>query len=167
MVAKTLSKHKKLANAPKRPPTPYLAFTSKHRKSHPELLQGKNVSEQREYLVKTWRDLDPSVKVVFEKEYKELKNKYKADYEIYVNSPQYVIDCQEAGIKIKRKRPKSAYNLFVSTEYKKMTGTFSECAQKLSAKWKTMSDTEKEKYIKMSEEERKQFKESEQSATEE
>lgn len=160
--AKTTQKAKKLANAPKRPPTAYLAYTSHVRKTEPDAIAGMKFAEQREYLTKRWKDLDEAEKQKFEKEYALLRDKYKNDFDSYKKSPQFAIDCKEAGIKLKKKRPKSAYNIFVSTEYPTMTGTFAECAQKLSQKWREMSEKEKEKYVKMSEDEKKQFKENEQ-----
>ncbi|KRH93169.1 putative High mobility group, HMG1/HMG2, High mobility group, superfamily protein [Pseudoloma neurophilia] len=164
---KETKKTKKLANAPKKPPTAYLSFSSFLRKSEPELFKGKSIAEQREILKEQWAELSEDEKDKYESEYKLLKEKYDKENEEYKNSPQYIIDCKEAGVKIKRKRPKSAYNLFVSMEYQKMEGTFAECTQQLSAKWKSMSNKEKEKYIKLSEEEKRQFKENSEGLNEE
>lgn len=156
-------KKKRLPNAPTKPLSTYLEFLRLQRISQKEALAGKNISDQREILNKLWKEIDSKEKEKLEIDYKNKMVTYKEELEKYKNSDLYVQDCKLVGRKPKnsKKRPKTAYNLFVSENFKNMEGTFAECTASLSKKWKEMSDSEKKKYNLMAESEKNKFSEQE------
>lgn len=155
---KTVKKPKKLPNAPKKPATTYLSYLSYIRKTHVSELEKMSQQEQREFLNEKWQSIDASEKEKYEKEYEEKIAQYRKKYEEYKNSDMYIQDCKDAGIRPKiKRRPKSAYNLFVASEYPKMKGSFAECTSELSKKWKQMNDQDKEQWKRMAEEEKAKF----------
>lgn len=113
-------------------------------------------ADQRQHLADTWRALPDTERKRYEDEYQQRLEAYRREYDTYKQSSLYEQDCATIGKVGKKKRPKSAYNLFVSEEYRKMEGTFGEHTAELSRRWKSMNEEEKNVFRRKAEELRKE-----------
>ncbi|ELQ76542.1 putative High mobility group, HMG1/HMG2, High mobility group, superfamily protein [Trachipleistophora hominis] len=146
----------RLAHAPKKPASSYLSFCSHLRKTD-EALKSMAPSDQRQHFATKWRTLSDTDRKGYEDDYQQRLQAYREEYKKYKASDLYKQDCEAIGKESKKKRPKSAYNVFVAEEYKKVEGSsFGEHTAELSRRWKSMNEEEKMVFRRKAEELRKE-----------
>ncbi|XP_043842858.1 transcription factor A, mitochondrial [Dromiciops gliroides] len=163
-----------LSDAPKKPLSSYLRFLMDHR----PILKGQNPDLKNTEIIKklaeAWRELPESQKKIYEeatradfKEYKEEVAKYKAqlspDQKKVLKEERRLKRARKDIIKKKReltifgkpKKPRSAYNIFISEHFKESRGISSqEMLKILNQEWKTMSLSRKQVYIQLAEDDK-------------
>lgn len=115
--------------------------------------------DQRQHFATKWRALSDEERKQYENDYQKRLVAYREEYVRYKASDLYKQDCEAIGKEHKKKRPKSAYNLFVAAEYKKMEGSFGEHTVELSRRWKSMNEEEKMVFRRMADELKKENRE--------
>ncbi|OAG28893.1 hypothetical protein NEDG_01032 [Nematocida displodere] len=151
-------------NEPKKPTTEYFMFLRDERQN---LTKGLTVREQTDQLSRKWALLLPEKKKEYSMEYAQALAKYKEEMAAYKATPEYEelmktnnaakkeMNAKEKGKSAKVTRKPSGYNLFVKEERARMMQTrkedeavpqFVEISKAISAKWKGLSEEEKEAY---------------------
>lgn len=159
---------------PKRPIAPYFRFVIENRPTvvakHPEL----KCSEINSILGKMWRTLDPTDKAKFSKGFQyELSDYYSNEYTEYRSSlseddkrkiRQMKLEIKKRRIVVTKQRkhrkldkPKkplnSFFRYFTAQTDRKPNEPYKEYVERITSRWNTLSDAEKEKYKTSAEEE--------------
>jgi len=141
-------------NRPKKASTAYILFSNEMRQqvkaSNPEMKSNQLMTE----LGRLWKLLTDDQKAVYNTKFEEEKARYAQEMASY--SPPVV---QEAPKKVELKKPMNAYVVFCKEKRFQLmaenpTMKFGEITKVLADKWKSISEEEKQPYIKSSEEQR-------------
>merc|ERR1711973_22402 len=133
----------KLANAPKKPRTTYINFSMECREKYTEEFKDmKTFKEQAAFIKEKWDNISPEDKARLQEDFDAENAVYKEALARYMDSDLYIQDCDAAGIKPKKAKAPSAYNLFMASEYKKGTNSndLKENSQRIGELWANMSD---------------------------
>nr|XP_012618285.2 transcription factor A, mitochondrial [Microcebus murinus] len=158
-----------LASYPKKPLTSYLRFSKEQLPIYKARNPDAKTTELIKKIAEVWRDLPDSEKKIYE-------DAYRADWQAYkeeVNriqeqlTPSQVLSLEKEIIQkrlkkkslIKKreltmlgkpKRPRSAYNIFVSESFQEAKDSSSQAKLKsINENWKNLSSSEKQVYIQL------------------
>ena len=157
-------KPKRDPNKPKRPKNSYLIFLERHRsilrEKHPE----KGIKEITSMLAEQWKTVSAAEKASCEAEAEKLRLSYATDMKAYKESlPPSAALLAKGGRKGRLKKPRSAWILFLQEGHEKAAASadkgerLQEVAPRMGKLWQSMSDEDKEPYVKRAEEERAKY----------
>jgi len=141
-------------NRPKKASTAYILFSNDMRQqvkaSNPEMKSNQLMVE----LGRLWKLLSDEEKAVYNTKFEEEKARYAQEMASY--SPPAA---QEAHKKVELKKPMNAYVVFCKEKRFQLmaqnpTMKFGEITKVLADQWKSMTEEEKQPYVKNSEEQR-------------
>ncbi|CAK6436322.1 unnamed protein product [Pipistrellus nathusii] len=166
-----------LSSYPKKPMTSYVRFS----KEQLPIYKAKNPDAKNSELIKKiaeiWRELPESQKKIYE-------DAYKADWQAYkeeINRLQEqltpsqkvslekemmqkrlkkksILKKRELTLLGKPKRPRSAYNIFISECFQgAKTGSLQIRLKNINERWKNLSDAEKQVYIQLAEDDKARY----------
>ncbi|OBS68596.1 hypothetical protein A6R68_02867 [Neotoma lepida] len=162
------------ANYPKKPMTSYLRFSTeqlpKFKAKHPDA----KLSELIKKIAAVWRELPDAEKKVYEadfkaewKAYKEAMSKFKdqltpsqlVSFEKEVRQKrikkQASVKRRELMLLGKPKRPRSAYNIYVSESFQEAKDeSAQEKLRSINQAWKNLSSNERQAYIQLAKDDR-------------
>merc|ERR1711902_464451 len=139
------AKKAKLANAPKKPRTTYIAYSMELREQG-KLADLKSFKEQAAYIKEHWDKLDASEKKRLQDDFDKENEVYKKALANYMSSDLYINDCEAAVITPKKIKTPTAYNLFASHHNKSSSKDGKE--NNASEVWANMSEEDKEVWKK-------------------
>ena len=157
-------KPKRDPNKPKRPKNSYLIFLERHRsilrEKHPE----KGIKVITSMLAEQWKTVSAAEKASCEAEAEKLRLSYTMDIKAYKESlPPSAALLAKGGKKGRLKKPRSAWILFLQEGHEKAAASadkgerLQEVAPRMGKLWQSMSDKDKEPYVKRAEEERAKY----------
>lgn len=168
MSANKKSTKVKDVNRPKKASTAYILFSNAMRESvkskNPTMKSNEIMSE----LGRLWKQASDSEREKYQKMFELERVRYENEM------TSYVPPAKEVQVKSKDKsdlkKPMNAYVIFsqeARTQVKEQEPslTFGEVTQRLATKWNNMSDSEKEKYNKLSREQRDVYENSKKNMT--
>ena len=149
-------KKEKDPNAPKRPLTPYILFCMAERdtvKSDNPSMSGKEITSE---LGRLWQDLSQDKKDIYTNQYKEDKVRYADELSKYDSGGESPSESPKKKSPTGPKRGLSSYIFFCQENraiIKKEEPDFDakEVTRELGRRWSSLSDTEKEPFIKLAE----------------
>merc|ERR1712025_265593 len=137
-------KKAKLANAPKKPRTTYITFSMECREKYSEDFKMLKTFKEQAAFIKKWDNISKEDKSRLQEDFDAENALYKEALAKYMESELYIQDCEAVGIKPKKAKSPSAYNLFMASEYKKSgSNDLKENSQRIGELWANMTDDEK------------------------
>jgi len=156
-------KAKKISGAPKRPKSAWIYYLSEQRPHVLKAQPSASVTDITKLVSTEWKALKPAQKAKYERMAEGDRERYRADMLNYVPSPE---DKEKKRRKHKDKtgpkKAKTAFNYYVAGQSEKMRAAnpgapMSQIMRLIAASWGTISEREKEKYMKMADQDKVRF----------
>jgi hypothetical protein len=165
---KGTKKPKRDPNAPKRPRSSYILFSSDNRSDVKSDNPDMSATEITKEVARLWRDADEDVKSEYKEKALEDKKRYEEEMENYLPSEGFEKEIKTKKSKEKDpnapKKPCTAYIIFSSDFRKKVkeeepTISTTDITKRLAQMWKDVDDKTKSKYEKKALEDKKRYEE--------
>ncbi|KAF6111846.1 transcription factor A, mitochondrial [Phyllostomus discolor] len=145
-----------LRSYPKKPMTSYVRFSKEQLPIFKAQNPGARNSELIKKIAELWRELPDSQKKVYE-------DAYKADWQAYKQElirieEELTPSQRELTLLGKPKRPRSAYNIFISERFQEAKDGTSQLRLKaVNESWKNLTSSQKQVYIQLAEDDKVRY----------